>query len=130
MLGLQVGAPLDRKLEGLAGLLQDFDGFGVGEPLEVLLDDRLETVEHRLVDPLVEELHVFVAIGEHVADDPLQKPLGERHVVGELEERRFGLDHPELGQVPRGVGVLRAKRRAERVDLAERSGVDLAFELP
>ena len=59
----------------------------------------------------------------------LQEPLGERHVVRQFEEGRFRLDHPELGQVARGVGVLGAKRRAEGVDLAERRGVDFAFEL-
>ncbi len=47
----------------------------------------------------------------------------------ELEEGHLGLDHPELGQVPRGVRVLGAERRAERVDLAQRAGEDLAFEL-
>ena len=52
------------------------------------------------------------------------------HVVVEFEERHLRLDHPELGQVPRRVRVLGAERRAERVDLAERAGVDFAFELP
>ena len=78
---------------------------------------------------LGKQLQIFLAIGQHVAADALQESLGERHVVVELEERGLRLDHPELGQVPRRVRILRAERRAERVDLAERGRVDLAFEL-
>src|SRR5213079_3284266 len=37
---------------------------------------------------------------------------------------------PELGEVPRGVRVLRPERRPERVDLAERAGERLDLELP
>ena len=48
--------------------------------------------------------------------------LGQRRVVAiEIGERDLRLDHPELRQVPAGVGVLRAERRPERVDLAERA---------
>ena len=114
----------------LAGRFQDVDRLGVAEPAEVAGDDVLAAGSmHALVDVLGEELHVLLAVGQHVAADALQEPLGQRHVVGQLEERRLRLDHPELGQVPRRVRVLGAKRRAERVNLAERRGVDFAFEL-
>src|SRR5206468_12977879 len=39
------------------------------------------------------------------------------------------LDHPELGEVAAGVGVLGAKRRAESVDVGERERGGLGFEL-
>ena len=48
----------------------------------------------------------------------LEEPLGERRVVREIGERDLGLDHPELGEVAAGVGVLGAESRSERVDLA------------
>ena len=69
------------------------------------------------------------ALLQHVAEDPLEEPLGQVHVVVELEEGHFRLDHPELGQVPRGVGVLGAERGAEGVDLAQRAGEDLGLQL-
>ena len=56
--------------------------------------------------------------------------MGEVHVVEDVVEGGFRLDHPEFGQVPGRVRVLGAERRAERVDLAHAAGVGLAFELP
>ena len=87
-------------------------------------------VDRGRVDPLVEELHVLRALLQHVAEDALQEPLGQVHVVGQVEEGHLRLDHPELGQVPRGVRVLGAERRAERVDLAQGRGEDLASSWP
>ena len=39
------------------------------------------------------------------------------------------LDHPELGEVARCVGILRTERGPERVDRAEGAGIVLAVEL-
>ena len=47
----------------------------------------------------------------------------------QLVEGHFGLDHPELGQVAGGVGVLGPERGAEGVDPAQRHGRQFAFEL-
>ncbi len=85
---------------------------------------------HRVVDPLVEELHVLG--GTAASTSPkmrFRKRFGQVHVVGQVAERHLRLDHPELGQVPRGVGVLRAERGAEGVDLAQRAGEDLRLQL-
>ena len=90
----------------------------------------LERREHGVVDALVEELEIGAAVLEDVLDDVLQELLGERHVVGEIAEGHLRLDHPELGEVARRVGVLGAERGAERVDVAEREREDLAFQLP
>ena len=47
----------------------------------------------------------------------------------EVGEGDLGLHHPELGEVPGGVGVLGPERRAERVDLAHGQAVGLDVEL-
>ena len=60
----------------------------------------------------------------------LQQPLRQRRIVREVGERDLRLDHPELGEVAAGVGVLRAERRPEGVDLGEREAVGLDVELP
>ena len=129
VLGLQVDAPLDGKLELLAALCEDFDGFGVGQAAEIGRNDFLERLDRGLVVMLVEEGHVLGTLLERVLENPLEEPLGEVHVVGQLVERHLGLDHPEFGEVPRGVAVLGAKSRAKSVNLAERAGENFAFEL-
>ena len=58
-----------------------------------------------------------------------EERLGQVHVVGQVVEGHLRLDHPELGQVARGVGVLGAEGRAEGVDLAQGAGEDLRLEL-
>ncbi len=69
------------------------------------------------LDALLEERHVVGALREHRLEDVLQQRLGEVRVVRQLRERDLRLDHPELGQVPARVRVLRAERGTERVDL-------------
>ena len=64
-----------------------------------------------------------------VADERLEEVLGQLHVVLQLVEGHLGLDHPELGEVARRVGVLGAERGAERVDAAQGQRTQLAFEL-
>src|SRR5262249_37391866 len=78
---------------------------------------------------LVEEGHVIGTLLQRVLENPLEEPLAEVHVVGQLVEGHFGLDHPELGEMTRGIAVLGAKGGAEGVDFAERAGEDFAFEL-
>ena len=127
--GLKVGPPGNREFKLLAGVCQYLNCLGVAKSLELTLCNGLQALHDRVVDPLVEELHVFFTIGEHIGDDPLQESLGQIHVVSQLEECRLGLDHPELGQMPRGVGVFRTERGAERVNFAQCRGVDFAFQL-
>ena len=69
------------------------------------------------------------AVVEHVGDDVLQKLFGQLAVAIQIAERHLGLDHPELGQVARRVGVLGAEGGAEGVDVGERQREDLGFQL-
>ena len=48
-------------------LLQDLDRLGVRQAAEVAGDDLLQRLDRRLVDALVEELHVLGALLERVA---------------------------------------------------------------
>jgi hypothetical protein len=55
--------------------------------------------------------------------------FGQRGVVVQVGEGDFRFDHPELGQVARGVRVLGTEGRAEGVDLAQRQAIGLDVEL-
>ena len=109
---------------------EDFDRLGVRQAAELGGDDFFQRGDGRFVVVLVEQGHVLAALLQRVLENPLEEPLGQVHVVGQLVEGDFGLDHPELGEVPRGVAVLGPEGGAEGVDFAERAGEDFALSWP
>ena len=129
MFGLQVHAPGDRELEVRVGLLEEFDGFRVVEDLEVRVHDVLQLVEEAFLHELVEELEFRGAALHDGADDIFHHVLGDFEDVRQFGERDLRFDVPEFGDVPLGVGLLRAEGRAEGVDLAEGRRGHLALEL-
>src|SRR5215472_14895752 len=50
--------------------------------------------------------------------------------VRKVGKSDLGLDHPELGEVATGIGILRAERRPKCIDLGEREAVRLDIKLP
>ena len=110
-------------------LLELLDRVGVVDARELRLDHLRQPRDAVLVDELLEERHVVLALVEQRAEDVLEEVLGELRVGGEIGERDLRLDHPELGEVAARVRVLRAERRPERVDLRHRQAVGLDVEL-
>src|SRR5207248_383751 len=66
---------------------------------------------------------------QDVLEDALQERLGDGHVVVEVEKGHLRLHHPELREVPGGVGVFGAEGGTERVDLSKRASKDFGLEL-
>ena len=65
----------------------------------------------------------------------LARFVGKASIVPARFVRKVGksdlwLDHPELGEVATGIGILRAERRAKCIDLGEREAVRLDIKLP
>ena len=95
-----------------------------------LVDDALQLRDHALLDALVEERHVVGRARRARASKMyLSRRSASVGVVGQVGEGDLGLDHPELGEVAAGVGVLRAERGPEGVDLRQRQAVGLDVEL-
>ena len=78
--------------------------------------------------PLGEEFEIGAA-AVITCNDGLEERFARSPVVLEIAERHLRLDHPELGQVTRRVRILRAESRSEGVDVGERVGEHLRFEL-
>ena len=108
---------------------QGGDGVGVVHPLERRLDELLHPADALGVDALGEERHVVAPLVEHGPADVPEARLGQVGVVGQVGEGDLGLDHPELGQVAGGVGVLGPEGRPERVHPAHGQAVGLDVEL-
>ena len=129
MLGLQVAAPLHLVVELVVVLAEDLHSLGIGDAAEVGVGHVAQTFHQTLVHEGVEECHLIGALVHDVVDDILDHVLGQVHVVFQIGESDLGLDHPELGGVALGVGVLGAEGGAEGVHTAEGHGEVLAVEL-
>ncbi len=93
------------------------------------MENPFQAWEDILVDAFLEEVQVLAAAVQGILDNAFEENLGQGHVIVEVEEGHLRLDHPELGQVPRGVGVLRPEGGAECVNLSQRTGEDFCLEL-
>ena len=60
----------------------------------------------------------------------LDEVLCQIHIVVDVVESHFGLNHPELGQMARRVGILCTERRPESVNGSQGRGTQLTFQLP
>ena len=119
VLRLQVHAPADGELELFVRLEQDVDGVRVGHPGKAAVLDVVEPLQQSLVHKLVEEFQFFRRMLHHVGNDIADHFLGQRHVVKQIGEGDFRLDHPEFRGVALGVALFRAEGRAEGIDVAE-----------
>ena len=129
MLGLQVAAPVDLVVELVVVLLQNGDGLGVGHPAKVGVGYVLQTLDEALVHEAVEEGQLVGALAHDLLDGELNHGLSHVHVALQVGEGHFRLDHPELGGVALGVGVLRPEGGTEGVHIAEGHGKVLGVEL-
>ena len=66
---------------------------------------------------------------ESIAYAIFDEILCQLHIVVDVVERNLRLNHPELRQVARSVGILSAERRSERIDCAESRCSKLALKL-
>ena len=89
----------------------------------------LQPLLQALVHEAVEEVDLVRAALQHPADDVLDHGLGHVHVAGQIAESHLRLDHPELGGVALGVGVLGAEGGTEGIHIAEGHGKVLGVQL-
>ena len=132
VLGLQVDAPAHGILEvgarGL-GILEDPDRLAVGDAREIARRHVPQALEQALVHKAVEKGQLVGAGVHHVTDNVLEHRLGHVHVTRKVTEGHLGLDHPELGGVTAGVGVLGAEGGAKGIDVPKGEREVLGLEL-
>ena len=109
--------------------MQQRDCVGVVDALKRRAYKRLQLADGGLFDALDEEAEVVLSLIQYGFEQVLQERFGQVGVVVQVGKSNLGLDHPKLGEVTRGVGVLGAERRAEGIDLGHREAVGLDVEL-
>ena len=132
MLALEVGTPMYRVLELLTfadSLLEDFDSLGICNFFKGYAKHASEALDKAVVIFVIKELQVVHAVVKSVLDEILHELLGKGHVIVDVIEGHLRLDHPELCEVARSIGVLGTEGRTESIDLAYGSSAELAFKL-
>lgn len=139
VLGSKVDSPAHGELEldffSSYGLLENFDGLGILHASERSLHglgevgDQLFVFEALFEDVFVEELKIFVAVLEDVLNTELDVGLSNSHVVFQLGEGHFGLNHPKFGQVSGSMTHLRTESGTEGVNIGHRTGEGLDCKL-
>ena len=133
VLGSKVVAPIAGELELLLALgnslLKDFDALGVRQAYEGFLQHTLKALDESLVNHLVEELEVVLAVVQCPTHAILDEVFLKVHEVVQVDEASFGLHHPKLGKVARCVAVLGTEGGTEGVDGSQGGGAKLALEL-
>ena len=123
VLAAEVHAPSgNRELELHAvgdSLPENFDALCIGKADEVFLQYTFQACDELLVDHLVQELKVVLAVVQCPPDTVLDEIFLQVHQFVLVDEGDLRLDHPELCQVAGRVGVFGTERRPECVDGTE-----------
>ena len=89
----------------------------------------LKGFENCVVDALIEELKVLSTVIKHMFDDIAQEFFCERTVAIEVAESHLRLNHPELSQVTRSIGIFSPECWSKCVDIRKCRSKDFCFEL-
>ena len=99
VLALKVCTPAYRILPVHTGSLKDLDTLSICEAYELCICNTFKTCDKFVIVSVVKELDIFAAVVESIFHKILDEFLCEIHVILDVIERHFRLDHPELGKV-------------------------------
>ena len=111
------------------GLFQYPDTFRIGQANETLFQNTLQTLHQALIKHIIQELHIIGTVIQGPLHTEFDEFFRQIHVIGNIIERNFRLNHPELRQVTGSIGVFRAERGSKRIDSTQRRSRKLAFQL-
>ena len=129
MLGLQVEPPRHRVLEPPWCLLQPVDRLAVVHHGKGGIGHPANPLDQTLFDVLVEKGQIVAAPFQDMPAEVAEEFLGQAGIGLQVGKGHLRLDHPELGGMARGVGVLGPEGGAEGVDIAKGQGVQFPFQL-
>ena len=120
MFGLKVAAPVYRIFKAVFLVLPEAS---IASVYVRCADGVARSFSSRSIRPLSKNLlknsSSWAAFGQKVLDDIAEHIVGQLHVVFQIGERDFRLNHPEFSRMALRVGMLRAEGRPKRIDFAE-----------
>ena len=89
----------------------------------------VQTIQQSFIHEGVEEIHLLRSVLKHITDNVFDHGLSQFHIVFQIRESAFRLDHPEFRSMTGRVGIFRTEGRTEGVDVAESLGKGFAVQL-
>ncbi len=132
MFGSQVNSPVHREFKLMPfgnSLFQYLDTFRIRQAHEAFFQDTLQTFNQALIKHVIEELHIVGTVVQSPLYTIFDEIFRQVHIVRNIIERHFRLNHPELCQVAGSIGILGTERRTECIDGSQCSSGKFAFQL-
>ena len=108
---------------------KNLDTICIRQTYEIIFQYTLQTFNQAFVEHIVQELHIIRTVIQRPFHTIFDELFCQVHVVCNVVESHFRLNHPELCQVAGSVGVFGTERRTECVDSAQSSSCQLTFQL-
>ena len=116
MFALEITAPEGFELKSRGVLFNLLNGLGVGDADKVRRDDFFQCLDESGLNTGVEERHVFGAFFQGPGEKEFDELLRDIHVFGNIAKGYLRFDHPELGEMPGGIGILGPEGRTKGID--------------
>ena len=117
----QVNPPIYRELECMAfsnSLFQNLAPFCIRQTDEIVFQHSLQTFDQTFIEHIVQEFDIVHTVVQSPLYTILDELFRQLHIIQNIVESHFRLDHPELGQVSRRIGVFRTESRTECINLS------------
>ena len=108
---------------------QDLDTFCIRQTNESFFQYALQTLYQALIEHIIQELHIVIAIIQCPPNTVFNEIFSQIHVVDDIIESNFRLNHPELCQVTRSIRIFSTESRTEGINSAQCRGSQLTFQL-
>ena len=130
--GSQVYSPVNRKLKLVSfsnSIFQNLDTLCIRQTNEIILQHTLQTFNQALVEHIVQELHIIRTVIQRPFHTIFNELFCQVHIVSNVVESHFRLNHPELCQVAGSIGVFSTECRTECIDSTHRRSSQFTFQL-
>ena len=130
--GSQVHTPINRELKFVAfcnSFLQNLDTVCIRQTYKIIFQYTLQPFNQSLIEHIIQEFHVIRTVIQRPFHTIFNELFCQVHIVCDVVESNFRLNHPKLSQVTGSIGVFGTERRTKCIDSSQSCGSQLTFQL-
>ena len=116
----QIDTPIYREFKCMSfcnRFFQNLDSFRIRQANEIFFQHSLQTFDQTFIEHIVQEFDIIHTVVQSPLYTVLNELFRQLHIIQNIIECHFRLDHPKLGQMTRRIGIFCTKSRTERINL-------------